>query len=234
MGNINQLEKRNFKALIEADGQDRLQDRLNIIDVFLGTEAHITLEEFQRLLRKQGYDYEPEFVRQCMNRMVDLGFAQRKRFADQPVRYEHRHLGRHHDHLICTKCGRILEFANGEIERLQVKIALEHGFHMLQHRMDIYGICDACLAKRRPLLPLAMVRSGEQVVIRELAGGANARARLAAMGLRPGDLIEVISNAAHGRIILGHGCTRLAVGRGIAHQIMVSLTDEESRGECDR
>lgn len=228
MENNNYFEKLNFKALIEADGNDRIQDRLNITDVFLGTEEHITLEQMYRLLREEGYDYDPEFVRQCMKRMVDLGFAQKEQFESQPVRYEHRHLGRHHDHLICTKCGKIVEFADETMERLQVEIAARSGFHMLQHRMDIYGICSQCLSQRTPLMPLAMSKEGERVVIREIAGGRRKQARLADMGLRPGDLIEIINNAGRGRIILAHGPTRLAIGRGIAEKIMVSISDQDA------
>jgi Fur family ferric uptake transcriptional regulator len=232
MENNNFFEKLNFKALIEADGNERLQDRLNIIDVFMGTEEHITLEQMYRLLREKGYDYDPEFVRQCMKRMVDLGFAQKKQFEGQPVRYEHHHLGRHHDHLICTKCGKIEEFADEDMERLQLKIAARQGFHMLQHRMEIYGLCSECLAKRKPLMPLAMAKPGERVVVKEMAGGVSARTRLTDMGLRTGDHIEIINNSGMGRLILGHDCMRLAIGRGIAQKIMVSLDDEEDELVC--
>ena len=232
MKNNNYLEKENFKILIEADGTDRIQDRLNIVDVFMGTEEHITLEQMWRLVKKKGYDYEPEFVRQCMRRMVDLGFAQKEQFEDQPIRYEHRHLGRHHDHLICTKCGKIAEFTDEEVESLQLKIAAEHGFHMLQHKMEIYGLCHECLDQRRPLMPLALAKPGERVVVREMAGGRSARARLSDMGLRAGDYIEIINNNGKGRLILGHDCIRLAIGRGIAQKIMVSVVDGPGNAEC--
>ncbi len=222
------LEKANFKTLIEADGKDRIQDRLNIIGVFLGTEEHITLEEMLHLLRERGYDFEPRFVKQCINRMVDLGFAQKKQFEGQPIRYEHRHLGKHHDHLICTKCEKIVEFADETMERLQVEIAARSGFHMLQHSMDIYGLCSQCLSQRTLLMPLIMAKEGERVVIREIAGGRKKQARLTDMGLRPGDLIEIINNAGRGRIILARGPTRLAIGRGIAEKIMVSISDQDA------
>ncbi|MBK5100227.1 MAG: transcriptional repressor [Desulfobacteraceae bacterium] len=225
MRNNNYHEKTNFKNLLEAAGRERVQDRLNIIEAFLGTEEHITVEQMCRLLTGEGYDYEPEFVRQCMNQMVDLGFAQKKQFEGQPICYEHRHLGRHHDHLICTKCGKIVEFANEDMERLQGQVSAMHGFYTLQHRMEIYGLCAECFASRRGLMPLAMAKTGEMVMIREMAGGRTARARLSSMGFRTGDHIEVINNTGQGRIILGHDCSRLAIGRGLAQAIMVSLAD---------
>jgi Fur family ferric uptake transcriptional regulator len=233
MENGRNIEKANFKSIIESDGNDRIQDRLNIIDVFLDIEEHITLEEMYKLLKARGYDYEPDFVRQCMNRMVDLGFAQKKQFEGQPIRYEHRHLGRHHDHMICTKCGKIVEFANEDMEILQQKIASQKGFHMLQHRMEIYGLCKDCIVKRKTLMPLTMARSGERLVIKELAGGRNARKIMSDMGFREGDQIEIISNEGHGRIILGHNCTRLALGRGVAQKILVTLDEGPKPAECD-
>jgi Fur family ferric uptake transcriptional regulator len=232
MNNIDAIEKANFKTLIETDGQDRIQDRLNIIDIFLGTEEHVTIEEMYCLLKDSGHDYDADFIRQCMNRMVDLGFAQKKQFEGQPIRYEHRHLGKHHDHLICTKCGKIIEFADQDIERLQIAISTELGFHMLQHRMEIYGLCSVCLSQRKHLVPLGKAKPGEKVVIREIGGGKRMKGRLASMGLRIGDHIEIINNTGEGRIILGYECTRLALGRGMAQKIMVSMADDDKELIC--
>jgi Fur family transcriptional regulator, ferric uptake regulator len=226
MNNNNHSEKTNFRVLIENDGFGHMEERLNIIDTFLKTEAHVTLEEMVGLLRDRGFDYEPDFVRKCMNRFVEHGFAQKKTFEGQPPRYEHRHLGKHHDHFICTKCDKIIEFDNEEMERLQLKIASNQGFHILQHKMEIYGICSQCMAERSPLMPLAMAKPGENVVIKEMLAGRNARARLASIGLRAGDYIEIINNNGQGRLIVGHGSTRLALGWGVAQKILVSLANQ--------
>jgi Fur family ferric uptake transcriptional regulator len=229
MLNNGHFEKTNFRSLIENDDIGKVEERLNVIDTFLDTEEHVTLEDMMRLLRERGFDYDADFVRQCMNRFVDHGFAQKKTFEGQPPRYEHRHLGKHHDHLICTKCSKIVEFRDDDIEKLQLQIAAGQGFHMLQHKMEIYGLCSECLGKRRALMPLSMAKAGETVNIMEIAGGKNARVRLSSMGLRPGDLIEIINNNGRGRLILGHGNMRLALGRGIAHKIMVSLTRQDQK-----
>jgi len=233
MINGNQLEKNNFQNLIEDDDIGKVEDRLNIIDVFLETEEHVTLEEMMRLLRIKGYDYDHEFVRQCMNRWVEHGFAQKKVFEGQPPRYEHHHLGRHHDHLICTKCGKIVEFRHEDLERIQLIIAADLGFHMLQHKMEIYGICSECLRARRPLMPLSMAKAGETILIKDIIGGREAKARLADMGLRQGDQLEVINNTGFGRLIVGHDCTRLALGRGIAQKILVSLAPNPQKEACE-
>ncbi|MFZ0450091.1 MAG: transcriptional repressor [Desulfatiglandaceae bacterium] len=228
----NLLEKANLRALLKADRVDRVEDRLNIVDAFLDTEGHVTLEELFRLLEERDYHYEVGFVRQCMNRMVELGFAQREKFESQPIRYEHRHLGRHHDHLVCTKCGKIVEFANDNMEQLQLQIASAHGFQMLQHRMEIYGLCDECFSQRARLIPLSMAKPGEQVELKEITVGAGGKSRLASMGLRVGDRLEIINNDAHGRLILGRDCTRIAMGRGMAEKMLVSPLLPEQKITC--
>ena len=228
----NQYEKENFRSLIENDDIGDVEDRLNILDTFLEIEEHVTLEDFVKILRNKGYDYRPEFVRICMNRWVEHGFAQKKVFEGQPPRYEHRHLGMHHDHLICTKCGRIYEFSNDELETLQVGIAKELGFHMLQHKMEIYGICSECMEERGSLMPLLSAKAGEKVIIKDIIGGRKSKSRLLSMGFRIGDLLEVINNDYQGRVIIGHECTRIAIGRGMARKIIVSLAPLDQTIEC--
>jgi len=75
-------------------------------------------------------------------------------------------------------------------------------------------------------MPLAMAKTGERIVIKEVMGGGHARSRLATMGLRRGDHLEIINNNGLGRLIVGHGSTRLALGRGIAQKILVSLAPQ--------
>ena len=77
MINNNHFEKSNFRILIENDNIGRMEERLNIVDTFLDTEEHVTLDDMMQLLKKAGYDYQPDFVRQCLNRFVEHGFAQK-------------------------------------------------------------------------------------------------------------------------------------------------------------
>ena len=234
MINDNNHEKKNFRSLIESDDIGRVEDRLNIIDAFLKTEEHVTLEDLMSLLRERGYNYDPDFVRLCMNRWVDQGFAQKKTFEGQPPRYEHRHLGKHHDHLICTKCGKIMEFSNEEIERLQDSIAAKQGFHVLQHKMEMYGLCSECLAERGILISLATAKAGEKVTVREIIGESHAKTRLTSMGIRPGDLLEIISNDGQGKLIVGQGSTRLAVGMGLAEKVIVAPARKRKHWHSNR
>ena len=101
--------------------------------------------------------------------------------------------------------------------------------------LHINSLQDRCIRFSKqgtPLLPLSMARPGEKMTIKEIIGGRGMRAMIASMGLRQEDPFEVISNNGDGRLIVGFGQTRLALGRGIAHKIMVSVLPPDQKTVC--
>jgi Fur family ferric uptake transcriptional regulator len=218
---IHSQEKEQFIKLFKQDHDDDFEDRFKVLEVFLQTERHITIEELSSLLDQKGYRLKSDFLRSTLKMMCQYGFAQANRFDNGVVRYEHLHLGQHHDHLICTKCRKIIEFADERMENLQIQIASSHGFHLLQHKMELYGICADCLKERLARMPLMMAKQGERVVIEEIVGGTAARVRLMTMGLRIGDEVEVLTNLNKGQLVIASDLNRLVIGRGMAKKIMV-------------
>ncbi len=214
-------EKEHFQKLFQQTHIDKFEDRFAILEVFLQTEKHVTAPELQQNLTENGVHFSNEFVRQTLNLMCRFGFAQKRKFHDGQTRYEHRHLGQHHDHMICTRCGNITEFKNNDLERLQQDIAAASGFHMLQHKMEIYGICSDCLAHRSDLIPLSNARPGERVVIKDYVGGKMSQMRLISMGLRKEEPVDVITNNHQGQLVIAMGYNRLSIGQGLARKVLV-------------
>ena len=218
---IHVQEKQQFKELFKQEHIDNFEDRFKVLEAFLQTEKHVSINELVERLDHNGWRLESEFVKETLKLMCRFGFAHKSRFDNGIILYEHRHLGQHHDHMICTKCRKILEFEEELIEQLQIKIAATHGFHMLQHKLEIYGICNNCIRKRIQLMPLTLAKPGERLVIREINGGAGAKMRLLTMGLRPDDKIEVITNNSQGQLAIAADLKRYVLGRGLAEKIMV-------------
>jgi len=217
-----------FKVIFQEEGLDRIDERLVILEVFLGTENHLTAAELTKMLRKKGHAFSERFVTENLELFSRYGFADENVFTDQVSRYEHRHLGQHHDHLICVRCGAILEFYSPEIESLQSQMAHRMGFHDLQHKMDIYGLCSNCLRKREPAIRLTMAAPGEIVRIVGFLGGRGVERRLTSMGLNQGAIVEIIKSSGPGPVIVVSRQTRIALGHGLANQILVS---EKQRSE---
>ena len=228
MKHIHRQEKQQFKKLFKQEYIDVFEDRFNILEVFLQTEKHLTIDELIKLLEENGYNFEPDFIRDTLKLMVRFGFAKKNRFNNGPIRYEHMHLGQHHDHMICTKCRKIVEFREDRLEDLQVQIAAAHGFHMLQHKMEIYGICSECLKNRIQVMPLVMAKPGERLIIKDITGGTGARMRLLSMGLRLKDEIEIVTNPKQGQLVVAVDFKRFVLGRGLAQKIMVQPAENKA------
>ncbi len=218
---IHVQEKQQFKKLFKQEHIDNFEDRFKVLEAFLQTEKHVSINELVERLDHNGWRLDSEFVKETLKLMCRFGFAHKSRFDNGMILYEHRHLGQHHDHMICTKCRKILEFEEELIEQLQIKIAATHGFHMLQHKLEIYGICNNCIRERIQLMPLTLAKPGERLVIKEINGGAGAKMRLLTMGLRPDDKIEVITNNSQGQLAIAADLKRYVLGRGLAEKIMV-------------
>jgi Fur family ferric uptake transcriptional regulator len=215
---------RQFKVIFEREGLDRIDERLTILEAFLSTETHLTAAELARILEEKDISLSEDFVAENLKLFSRYGFVQEKKFTGQVIRYEHRHLGKHHDHLICVRCGTILEFYSSEIETLQTEVARRMRFHDLQHKMEIYGLCSSCLRKREPTIPLTMASPGERVRIIGFMGGKGMERRLTSMGLNRGADVEVIKSSGPGPLIVASRETRIALGYGMAKHILVSMS----------
>ncbi len=231
MKQVHIQEKKQFKKLFKQEKIDNFEDRFKVLEVFLQTEKHVTIGEMVELLNRNGWRLGSEFVRETMELMCRFGFAYKSRFDNGDLRYEHRHLGQHHDHMICTKCKKIFEFEDAHLEALQIKIAATQGFHMLQHKMEIYGICEACLKDRIQLMTLVMAKPGERLVLKDFHGGVSARMRLLSMGLRLGDEIEVLSNSNRGQMAIAADYKRYVLGQGLAQKILVQPLERKEKSK---
>jgi Fur family ferric uptake transcriptional regulator len=221
MKRTHKQEKKQFEKLFKKENIDNFEDRFKVLDAFLQTEKHLTSAELTQILNDNGHNLDNEFVRDTLKLMCNFGFARKNKFDNGVVRYEHWHLGQHHDHMICIKCKKIVEFEEDAMENLQINIASKHGFHLLQHKMELYGICSECLKERERLMPLSMAKQGERLVIREIMGGSGARMRLLSMGIRPEDEIEVVTNSSKGQVVIAVQSSRYVIGQGLAQKIIV-------------
>ena len=88
-------------------------------------------------------------VYRTMKLITELGIASAQRFGDGHTRYESAVDRHHHDHLICTECGAIIEFENDRIEALQDSVARRHNFKVTRHKLELYGLCEDCQKSAR-------------------------------------------------------------------------------------
>lgn len=116
-----------------------------ITRVFFEASGHVTVEDLFRRIREQEPRIGLATVYRTLNILVKFGYARELNFEDGLIRYEPRgRLKPHHDHLICIRCGKTIEFFSEELEKLQFDAAQAQKFVMTNHRLDIFGYCRDC------------------------------------------------------------------------------------------
>jgi Fur family ferric uptake transcriptional regulator len=122
--------------------------RRKILDAVFGSHEHFTAEGLLEKMRRRGERVSRASVYRTLTLLCDGGFVESREFQRGQMMYESMLGQHHHDHLICTGCGQIIEFENEEIERLQEESARRHHFHIEHHSLRIYGKCVKCAGRR--------------------------------------------------------------------------------------
>ncbi|MED5370373.1 MAG: Fur family transcriptional regulator [Myxococcota bacterium] len=140
----NQLRKR-LARFMEKEGKRNTRQRDVIVDCFFAQGGHITLQELTRRVQEGDPGIGFATVYRTMKLLTEANVAHERRFDEGQARYELADLD-HHDHLICTNCGRIDEFEDEALEARQDAVVRELGWRLKHHRHELYGVCPACLA----------------------------------------------------------------------------------------
>lgn len=133
-----------FKKRLSDRGYRSTKQRDRVSQAFFRLGGHLSVEELHAKMREEGSSVGHATVYRSMKLLVEVGMAKARHFGDGLTRYEAFEEGEHHDHLICTDCGHIVEFENETIETLQDEIAEHYGFVLTHHRMELYGLCRSC------------------------------------------------------------------------------------------
>jgi len=133
-----------LEQYIAAKGLKRSGRRNVILALFLSAGKHITPDELYRIVQKKYPRIGYATIYRTLRLLCECGLSRELKFQDGITRFEPLHGYQHHDHLICTRCGRLVEVVDPQIERLQEKLAKQHGFHPETHRMELYGVCRRC------------------------------------------------------------------------------------------
>ena len=137
-----ELERKALARYLDDHNLKHTKQREAILEVFLGVEGHITGEDLHNRVRERHPGIGYTTVYRTMKLLCEAGLASERHFDDGVTRYEVEH--EHHDHLVCVRCGKIVEFECQMIESAQDEIAERYGFRLLRHRHELYGHCPSC------------------------------------------------------------------------------------------
>ncbi len=136
------LEQKALASYLEDHNLKNTKQRESILEVFLQVQGHITSDDLYQKVRELHPNIGYTTVYRTMKLLCDAGLASERHFDDGITRYEIEQ--EHHDHLVCLRCGKIIEFECQMIESAQDDIVKRYGFRLLRHRHELYGHCPDC------------------------------------------------------------------------------------------
>jgi Fur family ferric uptake transcriptional regulator len=142
---MNQKEQiQNLKEILKRKGIRLTKARKKIIEILATSKKHLSPDEIYSILKKSYPSTGYATVYRTLKVLTEEKITKKRKFNEKTSLYELTEEEKHHDHLICGKCGAIIEFKDERIEVLQKKIARKFGFEIEDHKLELYGICPAC------------------------------------------------------------------------------------------
>jgi len=140
-----QKEQQIFNDFLKEKGLKFTEQRDQIFKIFLQTKKHLSVEDLYGIVKKKNSAIGQATVFRTLKLLSQAGIAREINLGDKRVRFEYDY--KHHDHLVCQSCLKLIETVDSEIERLQDALCKKFNFTPTSHRLQIFGICKQCKTK---------------------------------------------------------------------------------------
>jgi Fur family ferric uptake transcriptional regulator len=136
-----------FREYLATRGKRLTQERETVVRAIFEEHEHFDSDQVVTRLtqpRREGGRVSRATIYRTVREMEEAGLIRKVARSNDREVYEHDYGYPQHDHLICEKCGQLVEFRNDEIAEILRSVSDRHGFRMHGHRLEVYGICATC------------------------------------------------------------------------------------------
>ena len=139
-------QNKDLKAILQENGMKYTEQRAIILELLLTLDEHLSADQLLDIVKEKypQHNIGIATIYRTLNFLEEVNLISSISFGKDGKKYESNDKDNHHDHIICTSCGKIVEFLDMEIEKKQEEIANKNGFKITDHTMQIFGICDQC------------------------------------------------------------------------------------------
>lgn len=141
------LTEEKFKHYLQSRGLKFTPERQAILNCVFASDRHFEAEDLLIDMRQHDLRVSKATIYRTLALLVKGGLLREVIFGEKHAHYEHVHDHEHHDHLVCSGCGKIIEFTDERIEKLQDEVCDKHKFNAKTHRLQITGLCKDCTSQ---------------------------------------------------------------------------------------
>lgn len=134
-----------FREFLRDRGLKYTGERQHILQAVMRSTEHFEAEQLLLDMRQASRKVGKATVYRTLKLLVECGIVKEVHFSNKQVHYEHTYGQDPHDHMVCRRCGRIIEFDAADVVRLRAVLAAPMNFHVLSHRFQIIGLCQTCV-----------------------------------------------------------------------------------------
>ena len=140
-----------FERFLRSRGLKVTSERREVLQEVFASQDHFDVKGILRRLRGSGRRVSRATTYRTLDLLVDAKILVRLEFGDGEAHYEILHGRAHHDHFLCVRCGRIIEFENKTVERMLEEIARDYRFAAEAHSLHVHGLCSRCQDEAKAL-----------------------------------------------------------------------------------
>lgn len=141
---IDKNESGRFEALLVERGLKMTYERRYIFEEVSGLKQHFDADSLYERFKNKGLRISRDTVYRTIPLLLESGVIQKSVGEGKREFYEPTGTKGHHDHMVCVRCGKIIEFHNEEIEAMQEKVCQSYQFKLIFHDHRLFGECSAC------------------------------------------------------------------------------------------
>ncbi len=142
------MEEKIFREFLEKKGCKFTNERAAILREVFSNHGHFDPEDLFFEIRKKGMKASRASVYRTLQLLLECGLVEQVERVDKHAHYEHTFGHKHHDHLICVKCGRVMQIYSEKLEQLQKNLCKKEKFRCVSHTLEMRGYCEKCSGKR--------------------------------------------------------------------------------------
>jgi len=136
--------KQIFSAYLETNGHRKTPERFAILEQIYSQKGHFEIEHLYEKMKKKNYRVSRATLYNTMDLLLACNLVRKHQFGKNLAQFEKSHEFKQHDHLICTECGKVMEFCDPRLQNIKSTVGELLDFEVMHHSLNLYGVCSSC------------------------------------------------------------------------------------------